>query len=82
MKILSQISIEKIASFLFWININFIYSQPLNIYAKYPRCLLLQNGKLFTFNVEGIFLSNTDLTNSKRIYEYNNNLPLFYKLLN
>ena len=72
MKILSQISIEKIASFLFWININFIYSQPLNIYAKYPRCLLLQNGKLFTFNVEGIFLSNTDLTNSKRIYEYNN----------
>ena len=69
MKILSLILFEKIISFFFFINITFIYSQS-NIHANYPRSILLQNGKLFILNVEGIFLSNVDLTNYTKIYHY------------
>ena len=69
MKILSLISFEKIISFFFFINITFIYSQS-NIHANYPRSILLQNGKLFILNAEGIFLSDADLTNYTKIYQY------------
>ena len=69
MTIISLISFEKIISFFFFININFIYTQS-NIHANYPRSILLQNGQLFILNVEGIFLSNVDLTNYTKIYQY------------
>jgi len=71
MKIISQISFEKIISFIFFINIKFIYSEQPNIKANYPTSLLLQNGVLFISNIEGIFITNVDLINWDMFYTYN-----------